>query len=292
MKNINLGLIFLALVVIFSCSSRKDLDNIFYCFNNGVRTLPNAPVGFKAQAALVKRLGYDGLAGHKEENYYQLRAAMDSIGLEMPEMYIAMNVIDGEINYHKELENILEHSTNRDLLVTIHLHADEFMNNKSEGDKLFVEGIRELADFAAPLNIKIAIYPHVNFYCEKLEHAVNLAKVADRKNVGAVFNLCHLLKLEGEDGWEEKALMALPHLFMVSINGTDSGRTKEMGWDRLIQPLGEGTFDTYKLVKLLKDNGYEGKFGLQCYNIKQDCELALTKSMNTWRLYQEKYKNE
>ena len=292
MKNINLGLIFLALVVIFSCSSRKDLDNIFYCFNNGVRTLPNAPVGFKAQAALVKRLGYDGLAGHKEENYYQLRAAMDSIGLEMPEMYIAMNVIDGEITYHKELENILEHSTNRDLLVTIHLHADEFMNNKSEGDKLFVEGIRELADFAAPLNIKIAIYPHVNFYCEKLEHAVNLAKVADRKNVGAVFNLCHLLKLEGEDGWEEKALMALPHLFMVSINGTDSGRTKEMGWDRLIQPLGEGTFDTYKLVKLLKDNGYEGKFGLQCYNIKQDCELALTKSMNTWRLYQEKYQNE
>ena len=292
MKNINLGLIFLALVVIFSCSSRKDLDNIFYCFNNGVRTLPNAPVGFKAQAALVKRLGYDGLAGHKEENYYQLRAAMDSIGLEMPEMYIAMNVIDGEITYHKELENILEHSTNRDLLVTIHLHADEFMNNKSEGDELFVEGIRELADFAAPLNIKIAIYPHVNFYCEKLEHAVNLAKVADRKNVGAVFNLCHLLKLEGEDGWEEKALMALPHLFMVSINGTDSGRTKEMGWDRLIQPLGEGTFDTYKLVKLLKDNGYEGKFGLQCYNIKQDCEVALTKSINTWRLYQERYQNE
>lgn len=292
MKNINLGLIFLALVVIFSCSSRKDLDNIFYCFNNGVRTLPNAPVGFKAQAALVKRLGYDGLAGHKEENYYQLRAAMDSIGLEMPEMYIAMNVIDGEITYHKELENILEHSTNRDLLVTIHLHADEFMNNKTEGDKLFVEGIRELADFAAPLNIKIAIYPHVNFYCEKLEHAVNLAKVADRKNVGAVFNLCHLLKLEGEDGWEEKALMALPHLFMVSISGTDSGRTKEMGWNQLIQPLGQGSFDTYNLVKLLKDNGYEGEFGLQCFNIKQDCEVALTKSMNTWRLYQEKYKNE
>ena len=63
-----------------------------------------------------------------------------------------------------------------------------------------------------------------------------------------------------------------------------------MDWDRLIQPLGDGSFDTYNLVKLLKNHGYEGKFGLQCYNIKQDCEEALTKSMNTWNSYKIKYR--
>lgn len=291
MKHLNFGLIFLVLSFLFSCSSNKELDNIFYCFNNGVRTLPNAPVGFEAQAALIKRLGFDGLAGHTEDNYYELRAAMDNEGIEMPEMYIAMNIVDGEISYHEELKNILEHSKNRNLLVTLHLHAGEFMDNKTEGDKKFVEGIRELADFAAPLKIKIAIYPHVSFYCEKLEHAESLAKNVDRENVGAVFNLCHLLKVEGEVGWEEKALEALPHLFMVSINGADSGNTKEMGWNQLIQPLGEGSFDTYKLIELLKDNGYEGKFGLQCYNIKQDCEVALTRSINTWEEYKMRYTN-
>jgi sugar phosphate isomerase/epimerase len=62
-----------------------------------------------------------------------------------------------------------------------------------------------------------------------------------------------------------------------------------MEWDQLIQPLGEGSFDTYNVVKLLKDNGYNGKFGLQCYNIKQDCEAALTTSINTWRKYQQEY---
>ena len=289
MKKLNIGLIFLVPVFFFSCSTKKEFDNIFYVFNNGVRTLPNAPVGFEAQAALVKRLGYHGLAGHTEENYFELRAAMDKVGLEMPEIYIAMNIVDGKISYHEELKNIVEHSKNRDLLVTLHLHADDYMDNKTEGDKLFIEGIRELADFAEPLNVKIAIYPHAGFYCEKLEHAVSLAKNIERKNAGAVFNLCHLLKVEGEDGWDKKVLAALPHLFMVSINGADTGNTKEMGWEQLIQPLGEGSFDNYKLVKLLIDNGYEGKFGLQSYNIKQDCEVALTRSINKWNTYKKMY---
>ena len=43
------------------------------------------------------------------------------------------------------------------------------------------------------------------------------------------------------------------------------------------------------MVKFLKDNGYDGLFGLQCYNIKQDCEVALSKSMNTWREYKKRY---
>lgn len=34
----------------------------------------------------------------------------------------------------------------------------------------------------------------------------------------------HLLKAEGEDGWEEKRLNALPY---ISINGADSGNTRK-----------------------------------------------------------------
>ena len=101
-----------------------------------------------------------------------------------------------------------------------------------------------------------------------------------------------MLKVEGEEGWEDKLLAALPYLYMISINGADSGNTQEMNWDRLIQPLGEGTFDTYKLVKLAKDNGYEGLFGLQTFAIKQDFEVVLTKSINTWEKYKKRYANE
>ena len=293
MRNLNVGLIFLVSVFIFSCSAKKELNNTFYCFNNGVRTLPNSPVGFDAQAALIKKIGFDGFSGHTSEDYFERRTSLDKAGIDMPEIYWGMSLTDeGEIIYKEEIKEIIKDSKNRDLLVALFLNAEKFMTNKTDGDKLFARGIQELADFAAPYNVKIAIYPHVNNYCEKSAHSIKMAKMINRDNVGVIFNTCHLLKVEGEEGWEDKALVALPYLYMVSINGADSGNTKEMSWDRLIQPLGEGTFDTYKLVKLLKDNGYEGKFGLQCYNIKQDCEVALTKSMNTWRLYQEKYQNE
>ena len=183
-------------------------------------------------------------------------------------------------------------SKDRDLVVTFIVKAEAYQENQAEGDPLVVRAIQEMADYAAPYGVRVAVYPHVDVYCETSEHSVRLAKMADRDNVGAVFNLCHLLKKEGEAGWEQKLQDALPYLYMISICGADGGNTQEMGWDRLIQPLGEGSFDVYPLVKLARDRGYEGPFGLQTYNIKQDAEIALGTSINTWKNYQERYSKE
>ncbi len=290
MKHTILLLFFALLINTSSFGQAQQLDNVFYCFNNCFRSLPNAPESFNEQAALIKKLGYDGLAGHESTDYFELRQALDKVGLEMPEYYAAISIDDNdEIVYNESLKGILRDSRDRDLLLTIHLHSEKYMNKQEDGDKLFAEGVRKLADFCVPLHIKIAIYPHVSFYCEKVDHSVKLAKMIDRENVGVVFNTCHLLKVEGEKGWKKKAKEALPYLFMVSLNGANSGDTQNMGWDQLIQALGEGTFDTYELVKFLKDRGYKGAFGLQCYNIKQDCEIALTTSQNTWKNYKKMY---
>lgn len=280
--------------LLFGCanSQKKELNNTFYAFNNSVR-MPNAPEGMDAQSELIKKLGFDGLSGHTNDDYFSRRAALDKVGLIMPEVYwgIDMDSI-GQITYKEGLKEIIKDSKDRDLVIALYSNVKYFMNNKEEGDPLLAKAIGELADFAAPFGVKIAIYPHVGNYCETSEHSVRLAKMANRPNVGAIFNTCHLLKVEGDEGWEQKLLDALPYLYMISINGADSGNTKEMNWDKLIQPLGEGTFDTYKLVKLAKDNGYNGLFGLQCYNIKQDCEVALTKSITTWNAYEKRYATE
>jgi sugar phosphate isomerase/epimerase len=289
MKNLLLAA---SISILLGCSAqekKKELDNTFYPFNNAMR-LPNAPDGLDEQAALVKSIGYPAIGGHTSDDYFTRRASLDKAGLKMPELYYGFELSEnGATSYKEGLKEIIKDSKDRDLLVSLFLDAKSFMNNKEEGDPLFAKGIQELADFAADYNVKIAIYPHVNNYCEESAHSVKLAKLIDRKNVGVIFNTCHFLKVEGDEGWKEKLLNALPYLYMVSIHGADSGNTKEMGWDRLIQPLGEGTFDVYGLVKLLKDNEYDGLFGLQCYNIKQDFDVALTRSMNTWKEYQNKY---
>jgi sugar phosphate isomerase/epimerase len=285
-------LVLVALICIFfgsAYSQKKELDNTFYAFNNSMR-MPNAPSGMEAQVDLIKKLGFDGYSGHTNDDYFSRRAALDKVGLKMPEVYWGIDMDStGQITYKEGLKEIVKDSKDRDLVIALYSNVKFYMNNKEEGDPLLAKAIGELADFAAPYKVKIAIYPHVGNYCETSEHSVRLAKMASRPNVGAIFNTCHLLKKEGEEGWEQKLIEALPYLYMISINGADSGNTREMNWDKLIQPLGEGTFDTYRLVKLAKDNGYKGLFGLQCYDIKQDCEVALTKSINTWNAYKKRY---
>ena len=283
-------LIICQVIIFISCNPKKELDNKLYSFNNCVRTLPNAPEDMDAQAELVNKIGFDGFAGHHSENYVERRTSLDKYEIPMSEIYWGVDIDSaGNMKYKNGLKEAIADSKDRGLMVAIYADVKHYQNDKEAGDPLLVKGIQELADFAKPFGVKIGIYPHVNNYCETVEHSVRLAKMADRDNVGAIFNTCHLLKVEGEDGWEQKLVEAIPYLYMISISGADSGNTREMGWDRLIQPLGEGTFDTYNLVKLAKDNGYDGLFGLQCYNINQDCETALTKSMNTWKEYQKRY---
>jgi sugar phosphate isomerase/epimerase len=284
-------LLIITIALISGCNKPgKELNNTFYAFNNCMRTLPDAPETLQEQIELIREIGYNGLAGHQAQDYFKLRDALDEAGLSMPEIYWGITIDEnGDMPWNTELEEVIKHSEGRDLIVAIYLNADAYVDNKEEGDPIVSDAIGRLADFAAPYGARVAIYPHLNNYCETSGHAVKLAQMIDRKNVGAIFNTCHLLKVEGEEGWQEKLISALPFLYMISINGADSGNTKEMGWDRLIQPLGEGTFDTYELVKLAKDNGYEGVFGLQCYNINQDCEVVLIKSMDTWNKYKNMY---
>jgi len=292
MKKIVFGIILITVCGLTNSYSRsKNLNNIFYCFNNAMR-LHNAPVGYEEQAKLAKHLGYQGISGSTEDSYFEFRKGLDKAGLAMPETYISLKIDSGIPNYNPLLKELIKDSKDRDLLITLHLHSELYKNNKEKGDVRFAEVLTELADYAAKYNVKLAVYPHFSFYCESVDHMLKLVKMVNRPNLGAVFNLCHFLKVEGQLNLEEQVKKAVPYLFMVSISGADTGDTRNMDWDRLIQPLGKGSFDTYSLVKLLKDNNYKGKFGLQCYNIKMDCEPALTQSMNTWKEYQKRYSKE
>ena len=69
----------------------------------------------------------------------------------------------------------------------------------------------------------------------------------------------------------------------VRIPQTLTETTGPGDWDRLIQPLGQGAFDTRAFVQAFLDRGYRGPFGLQCYNIKGDREANAAASMRAWR---------
>ena len=280
----------LFLLVATGLCHAQELDNVFYAFHNSVRTLPGAPAGDEAQAKAIKDLGYDGMSGHHQADYIAQRRAMDKVGLAMPEIYLPVTIHeDGSVTFKEEIRDIIRDSKDRNLLVALAAHSPHFQDKHEEGDPFLVEAIRELADYAEPYGVKIAVYPHKNFYCERLNHSLRICKEVDRPNVGAIFNTFHLFNVEGEEGWREKLIEALPHLYMISINGMGAKGSGQKKDEWTILPLGQGTFDIYQIVKTAKDHGYEGPFGLQCFMIKEDFEAAMRQSITTWNEYRERY---
>jgi len=113
-----------------------------------------------------------------------------------------------------------------------------------------------------------------------VEDAVRVAEKVNRRNVGATFNLCHWLRVDDEKNMQSLIKLAMPYLFVVTINGADSDGED---WKELIQTLDRGSFDMHRFLTTLSDCGYTGPIGLQGYGIGGDAYDNLKRSMNAWR---------
>jgi len=125
------------------------------------------------------------------------------------------------------------------------------------------------------------------FWFERFEDALRLAARLDRPEVGVTFNLCHWLKVEGSERDPAPLLQAAKsRLMFVTINGADAGDTRTLRWDRLIQPLGEGTYEVAAFLRKLRATGYSGPIGFQGYGIKAPPPEVLAKTMAAWQRMQ------
>ena len=283
------ALICLTIAIFLSCSDR-NITNILYVQNtmNGFTNAPRTPT---EKADLVKKTGYDGLEGMGYDGFFELKKALDEEGLAMPVNYVGLKFeavgVPDDISM-EEIKSMIK-ASEKGAVVYFYLQSDTFKYDSEPGDSVVASILRELSDYSAPFGVKLCVYPHVGAYCETVSHSVKLAKIVNRQNYGAVMNLCHLLKVEGSEGLDDKIKEFTPFLYAVNICGADDGDTRHFGWDRLIRPLGQGSFDTYHFVKLLRDNCYSGPFGLQCYNLKGDATETLTRSMEAWNEYKRWY---
>jgi sugar phosphate isomerase/epimerase len=159
-----------------------------------------------------------------------------------------------------------------------------FPRSSSDGDDIALAKLREIAEYAEPRGVKVALYPHAGSWLERVEDGIRLADKLNRSSVGTTFNLCHWLKVEGSERDPRPVLKAaLPRLMFVTINGADTGDTKKMSWDRLIQPLGSGSYDVAAFVRNVRQVGYTGPIGFQGYGIKAPPRDILTQTMAAWK---------
>ena len=260
--------------------AKPRLANPLFAFDNG--TGRDSQVPFNEQAKILKRLGYAGIGFTGTARIPEMLKALDAHGLKMFSIYVSANIAADRPAYDQAgLSKAIEQLNGRDTLIW--LCVEGAVPTSDESDDRAVAIIGEIGDMAEKSGLRVALYHHVGHYVDQVEDAVRLVKKVDRKNVGASFNLCHFLKLDDEKNLQQRLEESLPHLFVVSINGADSGETKSMDWDRLIQRLDQGSFDMKGLLQTLDELGYTGPIGLQCYNVAGDVRDNLRSSIEAWR---------
>lgn len=233
------------------------------------------------QAALLKELGYDG-AGHLWlEHLPERLKTLDAVGLRLFQVYLSVNIAAEKDNYDPRLKDLLPLLKGRG--TTLALLMDGLPPSDLNGDLKAVDLVREIADIAQASGVRVALYPHSNAWLERVEDALRIASAVERPNVGVMFNLCHWLKVDKEENLKRLLARAMPLLYAVSIHGADSAAAVQAGSGNWIQPLDSGTFDVYGFLKLLRELGYAGPIGLQCYGIPGDARDHLTRSIMAWR---------
>jgi sugar phosphate isomerase/epimerase len=234
----------------------------------------------KEQVEMARELGYAGIGGRADKELGEMLKELDKNDLRMFAVYLGANIDADQPKYGPELKEAIEILKGSNSILWLFVQSKKLKPSMTEGDGRAVKVIREISDMAAEAGLRVALYPHAGFWVEKVEDAIRVAKKVDRKNVGVTFNLCHWLRTEDEKNMRSLIISAMTHLFVVSINGADSGGKD---WKQLIQTLDRGTFNIARFLRTLKRAGYTGPIGFQGYGIGGDAYDNLRRTMDAWR---------
>jgi sugar phosphate isomerase/epimerase len=213
---------------------------------------------------------------------------LDAAGLKLFQITLMVDISPGRSAYDARLKEVMPLLKGRG--VQFALLVNGLKPSDTNGDARAVEVVREMAGLAQEAEAQILLYPHSNFWLESMPDALRIAEKVGRPNVGVMFNLCHWLRVSKDRDYRSVLAKAMPRLLAVSINGADEFDAKA-GWGRYIQPLGRGSFDMFKFLQSLRQLGYTGPIGLQCYGIPGDARDHLAESFKAWQSYQSRLKN-
>ncbi len=248
----------------------------FFAMDTAVRDLANLPK--------AKELGYPGV-GWRFERAEEMATSVASVsqnGLILTAVYGGATLTKEGVGFQGDLEARFAALAGTGTTLWLPVNSSDFAASDPTGDAVAVPEFRRLADQAAKAGLRVALYPHVGSWVERVQDAVRVAKQVERANFGVTFNLCHCLRVGDEAKIPTLLAEAAPYLFLVTINGADRN-AGGASWDRLIRPLGEGDYPVSDLLAELETIGYTGPIGLQAFGVKLPVAENLARSMKAWQ---------
>ncbi|MCI0682340.1 MAG: sugar phosphate isomerase/epimerase [Gemmataceae bacterium] len=244
-----------------------------YAMDTGLRG-PDVP-DLAGKVKLLKKLGYAGIG-------YTFNAAelptlldlLDQHRLELSAIYLAPFI---DSPPEAALLDSVARLKGRTTRIELAFRSKTLTPSDPKGDAAALGYLTKLADVVGDSGPVISIYPHRNFWAERVEDGVRLARQLQRKNVGTHFNLVHWKWAPQKEPLETLLRDALPYLRCVTINGLDNKQG-----DRIVS-LDQGDYDIDGFLRTLVKIGYRGPVGLQGYGVAGRSADHLGRSMTRWQ---------
>ncbi len=235
---------------------------------------------FEEQAAMLRELGYDGVGHIWLDKVAERLASLDAVGLRLFQITMVVEVDPAKPPHDPRYQDVLRLVKGRNmqfaLLVNGHKPSDPSIDDRA------VRILRDMAEPAREAGAQLLLYPHQGSWIERIEDSCRVADKVNHPSVGVMFNLCHWLRVDTSRDYRPLLQKAMPRLWAVSINGADV-QDPNPGWSRYIQPLDRGSFRVNWFLGTLRELGYKGPIGLQCYGIEGDTREHLARSMEAWK---------
>jgi sugar phosphate isomerase/epimerase len=245
------------------------------------------------EAQMLRELGFDGvgyllwLDEDRDTPVRRLGEDLDSNLRTLDEARLPLLGLGASVNvdpnvrpYNPRLVEAIRKLKGRSLTIDVMLKG--FPPGDERGTKPAVKILRQLGDLAADSGLRISIYHHTGDWTESFIHTLRVVEKVDHPCVGANFNICHWLMVEGDKDYRPHLRDGVEKIFVVTICGAEVGSKTPSG---LIQPLDRGDFDNRKLLSMLREIGYRDPIGLQCFGIPGDAREHLQRSMNVWKAW-------
>jgi sugar phosphate isomerase/epimerase len=287
-------LIYSVLLIYTQSVFAQKVRNQFFAFHNIIRgdALYNT---FDKQVEFVKSEGFDAIEINQIENFAEMKAAINKHQFKGAFFYVKLKLEPPF--YDSGLEDCIKKLKGTNVIISPFIVSEtkRYKPSTHDADKLATHLLQQIGDMAKKSDLEVAIYPHYSFYVERTDHALALTKQVNRKNVGLTFNLCHWLATTNQ----QERIMLKPHLKelnpylkMITISGAnDVISQSKVIWDDYILPLGQGSFNTYELVRyIMKDLKFKKPIGVQCYNIKGDKVALVKNTISVWESYKNRLK--
>jgi len=244
---------------------------------------------FDARCEMLRELGYDAtyLTTWNEaawNDVLKLPSVKARFGLDVAAVYATWDIAGGDDHAGNQrivrLIETLEGCNHVELAVRT--TDQKIAMSDPTHDARMLRWLDKMLSVAQRRGITVSLYPHMNFWLERVEDAVRLCGKVNHPNLRAVFCGYHWYAVDGKD-LPARLQEAAPWLRSVNLCGSRRFAQPVGGMPASIEPMDTGDLDNFAVLGLLRKIGYAGMVGFQGYSVGGDVYANLKRSMVAFR---------